>query len=594
MKTYLCWSLWQLYLLLFWPTRFKREVEDYHIKEREMGLKQRFFYLLKMLPWMAAFAVFANVASGRTCELLGIEYRWMASWVGVAVGVAFSVVVGVAVGVAFSVTFSVAVSVAVSVAFGVAFVTPRGVADMAVAAPDVALSVAVGVAFGVARAARRGVAIGVAVGVAVGVAFGVMLDVPDVAVAVPGAAVAVPGAAVAVPGVAVAMAFGVAFGVAFGMARSTAIGLAAGVAVGVAVGAVIGIAFGRATGVAAGVAAGVAFPLTLWSTYLRFATYPFDVALSVFTYFAGRRNPRALGRLWHWCPVAWNEVIWLPLPFVGKLLALLVRQDREEGFRQITFVAAERALQRRTARSALVEVAIEDLGVKSVTELAGATDKLRWTTDAPAELPAELTTALPRFDRAAQHAGQYLALQGPYRRAEVLDRALEEVAVLQRSLITARGSTAPRLLRAANEWVALLEAERTAFRTQVKAAREVPNPFIFGNPVKEQQANVFSGRQEIVRQLEESILAARQAPTLLLYGPRRMGKTSILNQLPRLLGPDFAPAMLDCQNPAATGSAATLLRLPLPNAERGPPAAPGERGAAPQGGVRARTLCSLR
>ena len=39
-----------------------------------------------------------------------------------------------------------------------------------------------------------------------------------------------------------------------------------------------------------------------------------------------------------------------------------------------------------------------------------------------------------------------------------------------------------------------------------------------------------------------------------------MGKTSILNQLPRLLGPDFAPAVVDCQNPAVTGSEATLLR----------------------------------
>jgi hypothetical protein len=38
-----------------------------------------------------------------------------------------------------------------------------------------------------------------------------------------------------------------------------------------------------------------------------------------------------------------------------------------------------------------------------------------------------------------------------------------------------------------------------------------------------------------------------------------MGKTSILCQLPRLLGPDFAPVVVDCQNPAMTGSEASLL-----------------------------------
>jgi uncharacterized protein len=72
--------------------------------------------------------------------------------------------------------------------------------------------------------------------------------------------------------------------------------------------------------------------------------------------------------------------------------------------------------------------------------------------------------------------------------------------------------------------------------------------------------NVFSGRGDIARQIEASILGATQAPTLLLHGPRRMGKTSILYQLPRLLGPDFAPATIDCQNPAVTSSAASLLR----------------------------------
>ena len=39
-----------------------------------------------------------------------------------------------------------------------------------------------------------------------------------------------------------------------------------------------------------------------------------------------------------------------------------------------------------------------------------------------------------------------------------------------------------------------------------------------------------------------------------------MGKTSILMQLPRLLGPEFAPSFIDCQYPAVTGSEASLLR----------------------------------
>ena len=234
-----------------------------------------------------------------------------------------------------------------------------------------------------------------------------------------------------------------------------------------------------------------------------------------------------------------------------------MHHDRNEGFRQIAFVAAERKLQRRAAVAALAGVILDDLQVQSASDLANVTDKLGWTTDSPVDLPPELKAALPRFDRAAQHVGQYLALHNAYRKEEALGRAEAEVEALQRSLIAARGRSVSRLLRVANEWRRLLEAER---RSLPRATREIPNPFVFGNPVAETPHPVFTGRQDIAQRIEASLLGASQSPTLLLHGPRRMGKTSLLNQLPRLLGPDFAPALVDCQNPAVTGSAATLLR----------------------------------
>ena len=316
-----------------------------------------------------------------------------------------------------------------------------------------------------------------------------------------------------------------------------------------------------AMSIIAGLLLGFLVTPAVWLIQFRLITYPFDVVLAIATYYVGRRRPYVATRIWRWCPVAWNEVIWLPLPFVSSLLILLVRQEREEGFRQIAFVAAERKLQRRVAVAALVEVAVSDLKARSLSELSDISDKLGWTTDAPGgELPDELAKALPRFERVAQHAGQYLILNSAYRKMEALGRALDEMGVLQRSLIAARGRYAPRLLQVANEWRGLLEAERERVGALAEALREIPNPFVFGNPVVETEHNVFTGRGDIVRQIEANMLGAAQAPTLLLHGPRRMGKTSILNQLPRLLGPDFALAVVDCQNPAVTESRTTMLR----------------------------------
>ncbi|HEX9005538.1 MAG TPA: ATP-binding protein [Blastocatellia bacterium] len=62
-----------------------------------------------------------------------------------------------------------------------------------------------------------------------------------------------------------------------------------------------------------------------------------------------------------------------------------------------------------------------------------------------------------------------------------------------------------------------------------------------------EEESPFKGRLETVRQLEAALTDGVRA-TLLLYGNRRSGKSSLLLQLPRKLGPQVLPAFLDCQS----------------------------------------------
>jgi hypothetical protein len=509
-SAYVAWLLRQFYLLLFSPTQYHREFDDaLEGRDRlEYGYCLRYF--LKMLPWIVVLAVLGNLLAGTAFQWLTaspqrVSFQWANAWLGVSLGVVLGVLLGVAISVVLDVALGVTVAVALSIAFGITAGVP------------------VGLPYGVKMDAVFGEAFGITLGVTLGVTLGMTVSATE--------------------------------GMPAGLAASIG-----GFPVGLAVGVAAGIPSTLDVGLRSGIAAGMTFPLAFLVTYFRLPTYPLEVALASVTYFVGRWQPRLARRAWRWCPVAWNEVIWLPLPFVGNLLALLVRQDRDRGFRAIAFVAAQRPRQRRTATAALVEVALDDLHVPTIIDLAKVTERLRWTTAAPIQLPSDLAATLPGFDRASQDFGQYLTLHSPYRRQEALDRALDDLKALQRSLIATRGLAAPRLLQAANDWQGLLETEWILFHDRVKAIRGIPNPFVLGNPVSERQANVFAGRQDIVEQVEECVLGARQAPTILLHGPRRMGKTSILKQLPRLLGPDFAPALVDCQNPAVIGSKATLLR----------------------------------
>jgi hypothetical protein len=60
-----------------------------------------------------------------------------------------------------------------------------------------------------------------------------------------------------------------------------------------------------------------------------------------------------------------------------------------------------------------------------------------------------------------------------------------------------------------------------------KDAAPVTNPYVLGNPVR---GTLFVGREDIMRRLEE-LWMSEQSPSVVIYGHRRMGKTSILQNL---------------------------------------------------------------
>jgi GAF domain-containing protein len=82
--------------------------------------------------------------------------------------------------------------------------------------------------------------------------------------------------------------------------------------------------------------------------------------------------------------------------------------------------------------------------------------------------------------------------------------------------------------------------------------QEIDSPYIIGVPLTEQQ-EIFVGRADISARIEQ-LLLDRRRPPLLLYGQRRMGKTSLLNNLGRLLPSTIVPLFVDLQGPAAQSS----------------------------------------
>jgi len=86
----------------------------------------------------------------------------------------------------------------------------------------------------------------------------------------------------------------------------------------------------------------------------------------------------------------------------------------------------------------------------------------------------------------------------------------------------------------------------------VELRQEIDNPYITGVPLTEQQ-EIFTGRTDINTRIEQLLLDRRRHP-LLLYGQRRMGKTSLLKNLGRLLPNSIIPMFVDLQGPVSSAS----------------------------------------
>ncbi|WP_414621564.1 chloride channel protein [Calothrix sp. CCY 0018] len=80
---------------------------------------------------------------------------------------------------------------------------------------------------------------------------------------------------------------------------------------------------------------------------------------------------------------------------------------------------------------------------------------------------------------------------------------------------------------------------------------ELINPFQYGNPLSLNRAYLFKGRISFTNQVVQLVLD-RSRPTVVLYGPRRVGKSSFLLNLLHLLPQNILPVYINLQSAAIT------------------------------------------
>jgi serine/threonine protein kinase len=155
------------------------------------------------------------------------------------------------------------------------------------------------------------------------------------------------------------------------------------------------------------------------------------------------------------------------------------------------------------------------------------------------------------FSEAARYMAAGEKAVGPHVRVEQLKRCDAVLSSVGSQLLLDASSPHRHLVEALDVWK--MRARAMLQDAREKASAEIPNPFHAGQPLRPDQGlPVFRGREALVRSIEVILADANQSSSLALLGPRRCGKTSLLQMLPIML-PDCTCVFFDLQdNPVST------------------------------------------
>ena len=413
------------------------------------------------------------------------------------------------------------------------------------------IAVGIGVVVSIVCSAIYDAAQGFAVGVSIGIAFGIASG-------------------------AVVMTVGVACGVIFGITRGVSEGVNKGVKQGVAKGLAFGVIFGLIFGVGEGVIFGVAYSIVsdvtsvtkcilfgvsygvsyslgssihFWRTI---ALYPLLAAWSFVLYrFEQGRTDEKLSLL-RFHAAFWDEWLYIPSEGLDKHLLLVMERNPGEVGDAMKYLA--QTFQYKAVWQALETKYLNTMicvleACKNVNNIA----QILFPFEAPLESLADII--LNNFQQVSEDTKAALKQSSNYNQRLVLINICEKLEAQIKGLRHSHNKYAPRFQPIAIKWRDIINNHVEELTKETEFRQGIDSPYIIGVPLTLEQ-QIFTGRDDIGTRIEQLLLDCRRPP-LLLYGQRRMGKTSLLNNLRKLLPNSIIPMFVDLQGAPSSAKDST-------------------------------------
>lgn len=238
-------------------------------------------------------------------------------------------------------------------------------------------------------------------------------------------------------------------------------------------------------------------------------------------------------------PAFWNEYQYLPWAGLDSHLVMLAERDPEQAERAFRQLAAGR--QAWAVRSAQIELAARQIGqCRDLQSIAGVHQSLGLGL-----LPGTASPIIQQFSEISQDVKAALQQTSELHSRTLLGEIRNRLHRLNNDLMISSLRHAQRFVPITDHWLRILTHHLDQAAFAVQSSESLPNPYIYNTPLAANQS-VFVGRADILTRIEQSMLEPSYAP-LMIYGQRRMGKTSLLLNLGRILPSSIIPAYVDFQ-----------------------------------------------
>ena len=243
-----------------------------------------------------------------------------------------------------------------------------------------------------------------------------------------------------------------------------------------------------------------------------------------------------------WHTAFWDELQRLPLLNLDDYLLFIAQQDVAESRTAMAYLSTTR--QRWAAQSVQIELDARQMEEAWNAQTIASVHPGLATSD----LIGPASALLRSFSRISRDVAAALEQESAYNKRLALHAVEDRLDSLLRELTRSNEPYAERFRPIAADWRRIVAQEEQLLAAEAELRQEIDSPYIIGVPLTEKQ-EIFIGRTDVSGHIEQ-LLRDRRQPPLLLYGQRRVGKTSLLNNLGRLLPTTIVPMFVDLQGPA--------------------------------------------